>query len=81
MTRKTGYKPHGAEDGSELVRGDFLITRRQKDLLTSLPPYNKSDVVRLALNEFFGDKNATLKQATKEAPSSAGQDANDGQES
>ena len=77
MTRP-GPKTHG-DDDSGLVRRTFWITRRQDVQMTSLPPYTKSDVVRLALQQFIGDYHATLDTPAKKAPARTRQDTDDGQ--
>ena len=65
MTRP-GPKPHG-DDDSGLVKRTFWITRHQDALLKSLPPYTKSDVLRLALQQFFGENRANIKTPKKKA--------------
>ena len=79
MTRP-GPKTHG-DDDSGLVKRTFWITRRQDVQIKSLPPYTKSDVVRMAINDFMERLDATIKQATKKTQASARQDPDDGQES
>ena len=78
MTR-TGPKTHG-DDDSGLVKRTFWITRHQDTLLKSLPPYTKSDVVRLALNDFIERHHATVSKTEKKTPARARQDPDDGQE-
>ena len=79
MTRP-GPKTHG-DDESGLIKRTFWITRHQDAMLKSLPPYTKSDVLRLAINDFMERLDAAIKQATKKAPPRTRQDPDDGQES